>query len=136
MTAAWVFVYGTLLPGGSNHDVVAPYVLEIKVGQVMGRLVDVGSYPACVRDEEASRNGSRVRGLWLLVVIAGMAAMDELEEFYGIEEVNDYERVFVKDAHDDDIAGWTYCWPTARGCPPIGESSWPDYCRRLGRTVF
>lgn len=40
-----VFIYGSLLPGQCNHDVVAPYIRDCEEGEVSGRLIDCGAYP-------------------------------------------------------------------------------------------
>lgn len=122
-----VFVYGTLLPGQSNHVVAAPFVRAAMPGRIKGRLVDCGAYPAAVRDDESISRNCIIRGVWLVVDIAGLAAMDELEEFYGIEEINDYERIWVTDADDTQLAGWAYVWGEDRGYPAIEHDYWPDY---------
>lgn len=122
-----VFIYGTLLPGESNHHVVASFVQASRPGQIAGRLVDCGSYPAAVRDAEAKRRNSIIRGQWIVVDRVGLTSMDKLEEFYGIEENNDYERVWVRDACQPVLAGWVYVWGDDRGCPRIVEPYWPDY---------
>lgn len=93
----------------------------------MGRLVDVGTYPAAVRDEAARKGYSVIRGLWIEVDRSGLAAMDGLEEFAGIEELNDYERVWVSDLADQSKQGWVYIWESDRGCPAVAEDYWPDY---------
>ncbi|MUT67124.1 gamma-glutamylcyclotransferase [Paenibacillus sp. NEAU-GSW1] len=111
-----VFVYGTLLPGQNNHFIAAPFITgKIEEGYIQARLVDAGAYPAAVRDA-----GSKyVRGAWLTVSLPGLAAMDRLEEFAGIEELNDYERIWVADAWRTDNAGWVYVWTDDRDCPPV-----------------
>ncbi|CAM4001206.1 hypothetical protein L1N85_14560 [Paenibacillus alkaliterrae] len=53
--------------------------------------------------------------------------MDRLEEFYGIEEQNDYERIWVGDIENGSPSGWVYVWATDRGCPEIPGDYWPDY---------
>ncbi|WP_053374602.1 gamma-glutamylcyclotransferase family protein [Paenibacillus sp. FJAT-27812] len=125
-----VFIYGTLLPGHSNHHVVSSFVHTYSTGQISGRLVDCGAYPAAVRDALASQRNSIIRGQWITVDRAGLASMDALEEFYGIEEQNDYERVWVTDAQKDNVSGWVYVWGTSRGCLPIEEEYWPDFLAR------
>ena len=91
-----VFVYGSLLPGLSNHAVVARYVRAARPGAVRGALVDVGAYPALVFDRTAS--SGRVRGLWLMVDRAALRELDALEDFAGPEERNDYDRIWVRAA--------------------------------------
>jgi Uncharacterized conserved protein len=122
-----VFVYGSLLPGLDNHYLAAPFIRGTRSGIISGRLVDAGAYPAAVRDQAARMTGSMIEGLWLTIDQAGLAALDELEEFYGIEEKNDYERVWVHDGRDPLTEGWAYIWPDDRGFPPVPGSYWPDY---------
>ncbi|WP_127495046.1 gamma-glutamylcyclotransferase family protein [Paenibacillus glycanilyticus] len=126
-----VFVYGSLLPGLINHFVIAPFLIDSRSGMISGRLVDVGAYPAAVRDQSARTNDAVIEGLWLTIDRAGLAVLDELEEFYGIEESNDYERVWVRDARNPELEGWVYIWPSDRSCPPVPGSSWPDYLNSL-----
>ncbi|WP_239565937.1 gamma-glutamylcyclotransferase family protein [Paenibacillus sacheonensis] len=78
-----VFIYGSLLPGQANHHVAAPFIRDQEPGRIRGRLVDCGSYPALLRDEEADADGMAVRGLWITVDEQGLRQMDELEAFYG-----------------------------------------------------
>ncbi|XID93228.1 gamma-glutamylcyclotransferase [Paenibacillaceae bacterium WGS1546] len=123
--AVRLFAYGSLLPGLSNHPVIEPYLLHAFPGKVGGELVDVGPYPAMML-----RTDRFVRGMWMDVRRAGLPALDELEGFAGIEERNDYERVWVKDAVAPGISGWTYVWPDARGYPPADADWWPDALAR------
>ncbi|QAY66644.1 gamma-glutamylcyclotransferase family protein [Paenibacillus protaetiae] len=126
MNEARVFLYGTLLPGQSNHHIVKPHVIEAEIGAIEGRLVDFGGYPAVVRDGTTTL----VKGQWIKVGRAGLAAMDKLEEFYGYEESNDYLRVWVRDAVRKHIGGWVYIWESDRGCPTIRTGYWPDHYKR------
>lgn len=122
---AKVFLYGTLLPGQSNHRVIKNHVLEAEIGAITGRLVDCGHYPAVVRDGTITL----VKGQWVTVSLAGLAAMDKLEDYYGIEEDNDYCRVWVRDAVRSHVGGWVYIWESARDCPTIRTGYWPEYYR-------
>jgi gamma-glutamylcyclotransferase (GGCT)/AIG2-like uncharacterized protein YtfP len=119
-----VFVYGTLLPGESNHGVAAPWLLVAQPGEVSGRLVDCGAWPALVRGGEAM--AGRVRGMWLTVGPEALGAMDELEDFVGPESPNGYERIWVRDASGRPLEGWVYVWPDARGLPYMDVDYWPD----------
>ncbi|PZD94821.1 gamma-glutamylcyclotransferase [Paenibacillus sambharensis] len=122
-----VFVYGSLLPGLANHPVAAPYIRGSRQGSVRGQLVDAGNYPALIRVQPAA--GRIVQGQWITVCRNGLAALDRLEEFYGLEEWNDYERVWVSDAMLPRQQGWVYVWPSLRGCPLIEGDSWLLYYR-------
>lgn len=122
-----VFIYGTLLPGQSNHHVAAPFIIHSEPGSIAARLVDAGDYPAAVRDSLARLNDTVVQGQWITIKRAGLAMLDQLEEFYGIEEVNDYERVWIHDKHNPSIQGWVYVWTDDRGCPSIKVGDWLMY---------
>jgi gamma-glutamylcyclotransferase (GGCT)/AIG2-like uncharacterized protein YtfP len=126
-----VFIYGSLLPGHSNHHVVSAYVTSCEPGEIEGRLVDCGPYPAAVRDRLVlPLADGTIRGQWITVSREGLAAMDVLEEFAGIEENNDYDRVRVSDIRNPGLQGWVYVWESDRGYPAIEESYWPDYWAR------
>ncbi|GMK41820.1 gamma-glutamylcyclotransferase [Paenibacillus sp. CCS19] len=122
-----VFVYGSLLPGEHNHHVVSPYIAHSVPGRVAGRLVDVGSYPALVRDATAQQQGSITRGLWLSIPSKALSVLDELEDFSGWEESNDYDRIWVRDVDNPSIQGWVYVWESDRGCPSVDGVNWPEY---------
>lgn len=121
----WVFAYGTLQPGQCNFAVAAPFVLARQPGRVRGRLVDAanGHYPALVR--ELSLVDRAVRGWWLKLERDGLAACDRLEDFFGPEEANDYERIWTRDLDDPDRQGWIYVWPSDRGCSDLLSDIWP-----------
>ncbi|AFH65410.1 gamma-glutamylcyclotransferase family protein [Paenibacillus caseinilyticus] len=124
-----VFVYGTLLQGESNHGIVAPYLLSVRPGAVRGTLYDAGSYPALVLSGEAV-SAPLVEGEWLVVEPKGLQAMDELEEYYGPDADNDYDRVWIRDALREEREGWVYVWRHSRGCPPLTSCSWRRHLRR------
>jgi gamma-glutamylcyclotransferase (GGCT)/AIG2-like uncharacterized protein YtfP len=117
----WVFVYGSLLPGLSNHGVIEPYLLAAHPGRVRGRLVDFGHYPALLSDPSRL-----VRGMWMDVTMEAMPALDALEGFVGIEETNDYERIWTTDVDDPARSGWIYIWTESRGYPLVDGDWWPD----------
>lgn len=125
-----VFIYGSLLPGYSNHHVVSDSILASRPGRVAGRLVDYGPYPALLRDYEAFLNRRSVQGLWIDVDEDGLNHMDELEGFIGIEEVNDYERVWVTDIEAQEQSGWVYIWDNSRNCSSIEDDYWPAFFAR------
>lgn len=114
-----IFVYGTLLTGERNHHVAMPYVLAVAPGKVRGRLYNVGRYPALVLDPD----GVEIHGEWFRVTQVGLEKMDLLEEYYGPDQDNDYERVWVKDL-ENGRAGWRYVWTDHRGCPEIPHGCW------------
>lgn len=130
-----VFLYGTLLPGQSNHGTIADTYRPVAVGFVAGRLVDAddGAYPALVQDEMAVVRGLRVKGLWIVTNRQGLSRIDELEQYYGIEEENDYDRVWTTDLGSPKLSGWVYVWESPRGRPAIEEGYWPDFVARQAR---
>lgn len=123
-----MFVYGTLLPGESNHYLVKPYLLSRRPGRVRGRLYDAGPYPGIVL------GGSRlVTGEWMEVEERALPVLDELEGYYGPGRDNEYERVKVSDADKPELSGWIYVWPDSRGFPEIPGGSWVDWNRERGK---
>ncbi len=125
-----VFVYGTLLVGESNHHIVSPHLLHVQPGHVCGRLcdADAGRYPALVLDPI----GERIAGEWFTVTEAGLARLDELEEYFGPHHPDNlYERVWVQDAVSG-CEGFVYVWESFRDCEAIPEGSWRSYRMRRG----
>ncbi|WP_158630077.1 gamma-glutamylcyclotransferase [Cohnella sp. AR92] len=151
-----LFVYGTLLPQFQASRMISAYVSDAYEGRVRGKLVDAGSYPAlipaCWEDtkeknilipecgggseaasvlipaygERSKDESAFVRGLWVEITREGLAVADRYEEFYGIEELNDYERIWISDADRPEVSGWVYAWPNARGYPDAGTDWWPN----------
>ncbi|MFD2334233.1 gamma-glutamylcyclotransferase [Cohnella sp. GCM10020058] len=129
-----VFVYGSLLPGLENASLLWPFARsEPQQGTVRGRLVIADGYPALILPQAGATSVRRVRGLWTLVDRATLGRLDGLEEYFGPEETNDYERVWVHDDDRNDLAGWVYIWPDDRGRPDAGSDWWPD-ARRTRRS--
>lgn len=117
-----LFVYGTLLTGEANFGVVEPYVLSVRPGTVRGALYDAGAYPGLVL---SGREERLVLGEWLILRDEGLAETDRLEEYYGPGAPdNDYERVWIRDAGNEEREGWIYVWNGSRGFPRISEGSW------------
>ncbi|WP_434006824.1 gamma-glutamylcyclotransferase family protein [Paenibacillus konkukensis] len=114
-----VFVYGTLMTGESNHHVTAPYLLSAEPGAVRGILCDYGPYPALILQGDGL-----VCGEWFTVSEEGLAAMDELEDYFGPGRSNLYDRVWIQDALMSGREGWVYVWEEPRGCPVIEGGSW------------
>lgn len=114
-----LFVYGTLLTGGSNYHVVEPYVVQVRSGAVRGRLVDAGDYPALIID----RNGEPVAGEWLFLSAGALKVLDSFEGYQGPGKPNEYDRIWVRDALKDE-EGWVYVWRDPRGCPVIHGGDW------------
>jgi hypothetical protein len=64
--------------------------------------------------------------MWMDVAASGLSALDALEGFVGIEELNDYERVWITDVDDPGLSGWVYIWTESRGYPFVDGDWWPD----------
>lgn len=122
-----IFVYGSLLPGLENAGLLWPFARsEPQPGSVSGRLVAAEGYPALVQPRPGAPSDRRVRGLWTLVDRETLARLDRLEDYFGPEEDNDYERVRVRDADRHDVQGWVYVWQDDKGRPDAGVDWWPD----------
>lgn len=124
----WVFVYGTLLKGESNHSIIAPHILQAEPGRLKGRLYDIGPYPALVLDA----NGVWVEGEWNFIRSEGLKDLDALEGYHEKGQNNEYERVWVMDA-DSGRSGWVYVYPDSRGYPGISGSSWRRWKQKSTR---
>ncbi|MDI4644603.1 gamma-glutamylcyclotransferase family protein [Cohnella hashimotonis] len=122
-----IFVYGSLLPGLENASLLWPFARsDPQRGSVHGRLVIADGYPALILPPPGTTSARRVRGLWTLVDRETLSRLDRLEEYFGPEEANDYERVWVRDAARDELAGWVYVWPDDRGRADALVEWWPD----------
>lgn len=109
----WVFVYGTLMSGMSAHDKIAIFVKQIVPAWVCGRLVQLSAgYPVLLP------GSGRVAGelIELQQVEAALAAMDEWEEYYGPQQVeNAYEReLWLVYGEAFTTMAWLYCCPAGR----------------------
>lgn len=97
-----VFVYGTLCPGASAWDLVAPWVSgEPYASTVHGSLLDTGfGYPGLLRGND------NVPG-WVLPLRSPAKALTTLDSYEGDE----YRRIRVTTT--ESTTCWTYLW---RGC--------------------
>ncbi|SDN28509.1 Uncharacterized conserved protein YtfP, gamma-glutamylcyclotransferase (GGCT)/AIG2-like family [Paenibacillus sp. yr247] len=118
----FVFVYGTLLVGECNHSVAAPFLRSVQPGRIVGRLFDVGPYPALALTD----GDHQVVGEWLEVTEEGLQAMDVLEGYHGPGASNEYDRVWVSDV-SGLREGWVYIWSNINGLKEINGSSWKVY---------
>ncbi|MDX6152905.1 gamma-glutamylcyclotransferase family protein [Marinococcus sp. PL1-022] len=119
-----VFVYGTLLQKLNNYHYIENHVYKTESGIVKGFLYNTGPYPAIVIDE----NGMNVVGEWVHVDDAAMGVLDWLEQYEQPGQVNEYERVWVKDA-ERKKEGWIYTYSLlqAEHYPLIPSGSWREY---------
>lgn len=69
MATDCLFVYGTLLSGFPLHGLLAGRAEYVGAGAVSGRLIDLGAYPAAVRDSGGTVAGEVYRvtdpSLWI-----------------------------------------------------------------------
>ena len=90
-----LFVYGTLMRGEPNADVLTERKeLEFVLPATMtGRMVDLGRYPAVINEGRARVHGELVR----VRDLAGtLCRLDQLEGFHGYNAKSLYHRVTVR----------------------------------------
>ncbi len=124
-----VFVYGTLMRGGTYHGLVAPYVRDVQRGWVPGVLVNLGEYPGWVP------GAGRVQGevFRLRPLEPALRLLDELEDYEGPgAEGNLYERVLVRvGTPEGRTTAWAYRYVgPAGGLPVIPDGRWQGPARR------
>jgi len=123
-----IFVYGTLMQGLPNYQVVEDYVLNAEPGIIRGKLYSVsGFFPAAVL------NGSEsvIIGEWFTIRKEGLKYTDRLEGFRGRGMANHYERVEVIDI-TGTYSGWVYVYDHTKfmkdsSYPLIESGSWREY---------
>ena len=75
-----VFVYGTLMRGMSNHQVLAPYFATVRLAQLQGILFDLPyGYPAVI-DGNGVVHGELIE---LVDPKAALITLDKLEDYHG-----------------------------------------------------
>ncbi|QQE79655.1 gamma-glutamylcyclotransferase [Alicyclobacillus sp. SO9] len=102
----WVFVYGTLRSGESNHHVIQEDIVELEPGKVAGVLHDAGHFPYLVTGDSGC---GYVTGDWLRIENdTALVKLDSLEGFKEAGyEFNHYDRVVLKDVNSGRT-GWVY----------------------------
>jgi gamma-glutamylcyclotransferase (GGCT)/AIG2-like uncharacterized protein YtfP len=114
-----LFVYGTLMRGESNYDVMKPFRCErVANARVRGLMVDLGSYPGLIRPLNIR---SHVAGelMWLPEIGEALEATDRLEEFAGFGEARSMYRRTILNVHREDgvsEAAWAYVYNR-----PVGQ---------------
>ncbi|MEV1077477.1 gamma-glutamylcyclotransferase family protein [Streptomyces sp. NPDC050211] len=107
------FVYGTLRPGGPNHDLFLCGRTEAEEpGQLMGALLyDGPGYPYAVENP----HGGPVHGELVTALPEAygelLAALDQLEEYAPGDPRNLYERVardVAREADGTAVCAWVY----------------------------
>ncbi|WP_249226665.1 gamma-glutamylcyclotransferase family protein [Alicyclobacillus mengziensis] len=84
-----VYVYGSLLRGELNHGLLASSKLVSAKARTRGKLYDTGNgYPAMVVDSNTWTVGQVYE-----VDMATLKQLDDLEDYHGPYENNDYDRI-------------------------------------------
>lgn len=103
-----IFVYGTLMRGMHNHQLLAPFVASVQVATVQGRLLHLEQegYPVLLE------GSGRVQGelVELTDETAALHILDLLEEFYGPDQPeNVYERrLTAVSVSEEVVSAWVY----------------------------
>ena len=118
-TVSFVFVYGTLRPGGIRWALLEPFVIdEGDDDTVAGGLYDTGlDYPAAIFDGSAAIAGRTCR-LRDDVVDEALAVLDEEEDV----DVGLYRRVTVTTGRG--LIAWAYEYGTGLELTPIPSGDW------------
>lgn len=129
-----VFVYGTLRQGERYHHLLKNSRPVAMLARVEGTIVDTGlGYPALL---EVS-NGS-VAGEVYEVTDDLLAALDELEDYYGPDaDNNEYERVRTQVQTDlGQIPAWIYVYRRDHIYPLISGGDWKLYRLRKEKELY
>jgi gamma-glutamylcyclotransferase (GGCT)/AIG2-like uncharacterized protein YtfP len=125
-----VFVYGTLMQGGSRGGLIlAASPLRIVPARTPGRLVNLGEYPGLI---PARRSGQWVRGEFAEFPAAEslLAQLDFVEEYSPREEARSlYLRRSVPVVLEDRTESWAWAYLYNRPYDPrciIGSGDWRD----------
>ena len=112
--ATRIFVYGTLLPGGSNHGLLANAAFERAVRTAPGfALADLGPYPGLLREGDGTVTGE----VWAVDAQA-LATLDRLE---------DVPRLYVREPVELEDGARVDAYLYARdaaGAPRIHGGAW------------
>jgi gamma-glutamylcyclotransferase (GGCT)/AIG2-like uncharacterized protein YtfP len=116
---AGCFVYGTLLPGGELHPLVARWVERALPASTRGRLYDLGWYPGLLPPRRGDRG--RVRGALLVCsdLPGFLEVADGIEGFRGHDATGSlFRRILVRAR---DIPGRPLAWAYVYGRTPQGD---------------
>ena len=94
-----LLVYGTLMPGASNHSLIERYVLHAVPGTAQAVLVDLGRFPALIPG-----NGL-VRGVLLTIDSTVLKICDTLE---GVPHFYRRNKTTVTLDDGSQIEAWVY----------------------------
>jgi gamma-glutamylcyclotransferase (GGCT)/AIG2-like uncharacterized protein YtfP len=124
--ATGLFVYGTLLRGGSRHREFercggAARILQATAG---GVLLDCGSFPGMLAGTEGAVHGQLVE---LRDVPLALTHLDGVEGFEGFEAARAlFRRALIKvtTAEGTERLAWTYLWAGTDRYPKIPSGDW------------
>jgi len=124
-----LFVYGTLLRGGSRHgefDRCGGAAGAVPVS-ARGSLLDCGSFPGMLPGTEGTVHGELVE---LRDVPLALTHLDGVEGFEGFEAARAlFRRALIKvtTANGADLLAWTYLWAGTDRHPRIPSGDWLSY---------
>lgn len=127
----YVFVYGTLLKGESNHRVIVPFTEDTQPGAIQGTLYDFGPHPFLVLSQTGVVHGEWVKIKGCMERQA-LHALDQLEGYREGSTNNLYDRVIVRDLTQAMYEGYVYVYPDGtsaldiRKYPIIVNGNWRD----------
>lgn len=129
-----LFVYGTLLQGGSRHAEFERCggISEIVAGTAPGILLDCGAFPGMVPGAGGTVHGEVIG---LRDVPAALAHLDGVEGFEGFDAARALFRralITVKSIDGKSRLAWTYLWAGGEKHPHIASGDW----RRKGTDLF
>jgi len=99
-----LFVYGTLMFGGSNYRQIESFVVDYKPGTIDGVLVDLGAYPALIEGEGI------VKGIVLEIDADAIEITDRIEGFQPDRSHSLYlrQQIIVQLETKEKRTAWTY----------------------------
>jgi len=126
-----VFVYGTLRQNQSNHSYMVGTKLISPSAYLYGELWDTGhGYPALVL---SGHSKAKVYGELYLVNTEQLQTLDELEDYYGPDGDNEYDRVMqtvytLDQSEDRSYSAYVYIYthPPENGVL-INSGDWKSY---------
>jgi gamma-glutamylcyclotransferase (GGCT)/AIG2-like uncharacterized protein YtfP len=123
---AYLFVYGSLLPGlrpPALGDVLAGCI-DRGPGSLPGRLYDLGPYPAAVLDPRAA---THVQGR-VFELPADRDVLAELDRYEGFDPANPADSLYVRVARPVNRAdgGCVVCWVYVYNRDPGAAAEVPD----------
>lgn len=124
-----LFVYGTLLRGGSRHREFERCggAGEVVAATAPGAILDCGSFPGMVAGTEGTVHGELVE---LRDVPLALTHLDGVEGFEGFEAARALFRralIMVTTAASADQLAWTYLWAGTDRHPRIPQGNWLAY---------